>query len=443
MLKISFGTLRALAVLCLLVSCNKNKQAQNQNIFNAATNQNFVMEQKFIALSEGLHDYSFLVHKHLAENPETAWQEFETTKFLCTELDKMGIPYRIGRKDVGIIAEIACQNPDFQTVFLRADIDQLFVPEEESYPKIVKSKIKGLSAACGHSVHTAWVLSATKILWQLRHQMKGKIVVLFQPAEESNSVGSGMEDFIKNEGLLDYPNIVAAFGAHCTPTFNAKDVHLLEGEFMASVGELHLIFLGKSGHVQNSDGTRNSVDAACEFNVALRGLKSQFSALKPILLAANKIKSNNFDFDASNIVADTTWTTTVYRTFDQELSDIIRKKLIKIAENIAENNDCKVTYDDKVLSKTVKNDPTLTQWSRQQLTNLFGKERVKDAKLRMGGDDFSHLTHLVPSVYIRIGTGGSPEFEYELHDKRFQVNPEAIDTGVATLAYLVFKKMSS
>lgn len=251
-----------------------------------------------------------------------------------------------------------------------------------------------------------------------------------------------MEDFIEHEHLLAYPNIVAAFGAHCTPTFKAKDVHLIEGEYMASVVECHLAFIGTAGHIQNVEGTSNSVDAACEFNVMARGIKSQFSPLRPLLLVANKIKSNNFDFDASNIVADTTWTTTVYRTFDQTLADQVKEKLILYAKNIAENNGCTVQYDDKVFSKTVKNDPALTQWSRAQLSSLLGNERVKDAKPRFGGDDFGFMAHRVPSVYLRIGTGGKPEFEYELHDKRFQVNPEALDTGVAALAYLVFKKAS-
>jgi metal-dependent amidase/aminoacylase/carboxypeptidase family protein len=194
--------------------------------------------------------------------------------------------------------------------------------------------------------------------------------------------------------------------------------------------------------VQNAEGTRNTVDAACEFNVLVKGIKSQFSPLKPLLIANNKIKSNNFDFDASNIVADTTWTTMIFRTFDQTLADQVKEKLLLYAKNVAENNGCTVQYDDKIFSKTVKNDPELTQWSNAQLTTLLGKERIKAAKPRLGGDDFSFLTHFVPAVYLRIGTGGKPEFEYELHDKRFQVNPEALDTGVAALAYLVFKKAS-
>lgn len=188
MQKFSLGAISALAVLCFFGGCDKKSKTQHQfnSISPATTNQTIsAMEKQILSMADSLHDFTFGVHQHIAEHPETAWNEFNTTQFIAKHLDSLGIPYRIGRKGVGIIAEITCQEPDLQTVFLRADIDQLPVSEEPDYPKIVKSKVPGLSAACGHSAHLAWGLSATRILWHLRDKMKGRIIILFSPPKKA------------------------------------------------------------------------------------------------------------------------------------------------------------------------------------------------------------------------------------------------------------------
>ena len=72
-------------------------------------------------------DYTVSARRRLHENPEVAGEEFETLKFICKELDSMGIEY-VQIPDGGIIGQIHGGKPG-KTVLLRADIDALPIPE--------------------------------------------------------------------------------------------------------------------------------------------------------------------------------------------------------------------------------------------------------------------------------------------------------------------------
>ncbi len=385
-------------------------------------------------------EYTLNMHAHLCKHPELSWKEFETTRMLAAELDKLGIPYRILKRGTGLIAVIDCSDPDAQTVILRFDIDQLNVPDEGK--KLYPSDSTGISAACGHSAHTAIGMTVAKILLPLRQKMKGRLLILAQPAEELIT-DPGCKYVIEEEGILDYPNIVGAFGLHVTPNYQSGDVHLAEGEFMASANEMDVVFYGKSGHVQGQKNTKNTIHAAAEFITQLNIIRSAHSdPFQPILLACTKIHSNTWANENSNLVPDTTSCTVIFRTLSQEYLKEMTRRIRQVAENVANSFDQKVEFKESPGIPTVKNDPELTRWSREQLINLLGAEHVKQADLKMGGDDAAFLSHLIRLVYLRLGSGGAPEFEYPLHDKRFQVNPACLPVGVSALAYLIYQKMA-
>ncbi|NUO02872.1 MAG: amidohydrolase [Saprospiraceae bacterium] len=390
--------------------------------------------------AENLFGYTLGLHAHLCTHPELSWKEFETTRLLAAELDAMGIPYRILKRGTGLIAVIDCNDPDAQTVILRFDIDQLNVAEEGK--KLYPSGVKGASAACGHSAHTAIGMTVAKILLPLRHQLKGRLVIMAQPAEELIT-DPGCKYMIEEEGILDFPNITGAFGLHVTPNYQSGDIHLAEGEFMASANEMDAVFYGKSGHVQGQKNTRNTIHAAAEFITQLNIIRSAHSdPFQPLLLACTKIHSNTWANENSNLVPDTTSCTVIFRTLSLKYLEEMTRRIRQIAQNVANSFDQQVVFKEFPGIPTVKNDPELTRWSREQLIGLLGAEHVKPADPRMGGDDVSFLSHRIRLVYLRLGSGGAPEFEFPLHDKQFQVNPACLPVGVSALAYLIYQKMA-
>ena len=64
-------------------------------------------------------------YHHLHTNAEVSWQEVETTKFLCSRLESLGISYETFDDHTGVIGYWGNQE-DGPTIGIRADIDALF-----------------------------------------------------------------------------------------------------------------------------------------------------------------------------------------------------------------------------------------------------------------------------------------------------------------------------
>ena len=70
------------------------------------------------------------IRRHLHTHPELSFEEKETAKFIATQLDKLGITYQKDIGGHGIVGLIKGNNPDQQTIALRADIDALPIHEK-------------------------------------------------------------------------------------------------------------------------------------------------------------------------------------------------------------------------------------------------------------------------------------------------------------------------
>lgn len=68
-------------------------------------------------------DWIVGIRRKLHQNPELAYQEFETSKLIRQELDQMGIPYKSPVGVTGVLGFVGSGNPPF--VAIRADMDAL------------------------------------------------------------------------------------------------------------------------------------------------------------------------------------------------------------------------------------------------------------------------------------------------------------------------------
>jgi luciferase family oxidoreductase group 1 len=118
--------------------------------------------------------------RELHQNPELSGQEVETTARLRRWLSAAGItplPYDL---PTGVVAEIGTGN---KLIALRADIDALPIEERSGVP--FSSQQPGVMHACGHDIHTSVILGAALKLKAREASLKGRVRILFQPAEEN------------------------------------------------------------------------------------------------------------------------------------------------------------------------------------------------------------------------------------------------------------------
>ncbi len=74
------------------------------------------------------------------------------------------------------------------TVLLRADMDALAVTEDTGLPF---SSTNGYMHACGHDLHMAIGVGAAQLIAENKDQLKGNVVMFFQPGEEGHD-GAGV-----------------------------------------------------------------------------------------------------------------------------------------------------------------------------------------------------------------------------------------------------------
>jgi amidohydrolase len=375
------------------------------------------------------------IRRHIHENPELSFEEYNTSKYICSKLDEYGIPYKSGFVKTGIAGTIKGKNPDKKIIALRADMDALPIEESEENP--YKSCNKGVMHACGHDAHSASLLGTAKILNELKDQWEGTILVVFQPGEEKFPGGAKL---MMEEGALDNPKPEIIIGQHVLPDMDAGDVGFKEGMYMASGDEIYLTVKGKGGHAAMPHTLTDNVLIASNIIVSLQQIVSRFvPANIPTVLSFGKVIANG----ATNIIPEKVEIAGTLRTMNEEWRAKIKTKIRKIATEMAESMGatCEVKINDGY--PVVTNNAEVTQTAYEAARIFLGKEHVHKMDIRMTAEDFGYYTQQYPCTFYRFGvkqmnnipTGG-------LHTPGFNLNESSLETSVGLMAFIAMDIMS-
>jgi amidohydrolase len=179
--------------------------------------------------------------RHLHQHPELGQQCQQTAAFVVERLREFGITeIHEGIAISGVVAIIEGQ-ADGPTIGLRADMDAL--PISETTGADWASKTPGKMHACGHDGHTTMLLGAARYLAETRN-FKGRIALIFQPAEET---GFGAQAVIDDRR---WPEIRPdfAFAYHNVPSRPLGEIGLRDGPANCASRGMQILLNGKSSH---------------------------------------------------------------------------------------------------------------------------------------------------------------------------------------------------
>ncbi len=373
--------------------------------------------------------------RHLHANPELSYQEHKTSKFVAEALRSFGLNPVEGIAGTGVVAMIQGKNPDKKTVALRADMDAL--PITEVNDVAYKSTNPGVMHACGHDVHTSSLLGTAKILSGLRDQFEGSIKLIFQPGEEKNPGGASM--MIK-EGVLENPRPRSIIGQHVMPLVPVGKIGFREGMYMASSDEIYIKVIGKGGHGATPELTIDPVVIASHIVIALQQVISRNASPKqPTVLTFGRIIGEG----ATNIIPNEVNIAGTFRALNEEWRENGLRKIIKMAESIAEGMGGRCEIELSRGYPYLENNPELTRRIRAAAEAYVGKENVVDIDLTLGSEDFAYYSHQVPASFYRLGTRNEAKgITSYVHTPTFDIDEDALRIGPGVMAWMALTELA-
>lgn len=386
-------------------------------------------------LSESYFNDTQANRRHLHANPELSYQEFNTAKYVSAQLASYGINPIGEIATTGLVAHIEGKNPFKRTIALRADLDAL--PIHEANEVNYKSSVPGVMHACGHDVHTASLLTTSRILRELKDQFEGTVKLIFQPGEEKNPGGAS---YMIKEGVLENPKPGNIIGQHVMPLIPVGKIGFREGMYMASCDEIYLTVIGKGGHGAAPDLAIDPILIASHIIISLQQIISRNASPKqPTVLTFGKISGEG----ATNIIPNEVKIAGTFRAMDEQWRASALEKIKKMAESIAEGMGGRCEVNISKGYPFLQNDPTLTKRIRYSAEQYVGKENIVDLDITLGAEDFSYYSQLIPASFYRIGTRNEAKgITSYVHTPTFDIDEDVLKLAPGLMAWMAVRELS-
>lgn len=366
--------------------------------------------------------YIIDMRRHFHMYPELSMKEFDTSKKIKEELTKMNIPYT-SVAETGVMATIEGEKPG-KVVALRADMDALELEEKNEVP--YKSKNNGIMHGCGHDGHIAMLLGAAKILSEMKSEIKGKVKLLFQPAEET---AQGAKKMIQ-DGVLD--DVDAIFGAHLWSELPVGKISVQSGSRMAAVDFFKILVQGKGGHGSMPHQGVDSVVAASSIVMNLQSIVSrELSPMDSAVVTVGKLEAGS----RFNVLAQEGALYGTTRYFNPDIKERLPKIIERIAKKTAESFRAKASLEYKYLTPPLINNPRCSEIARGAVEKILGEDGIGNLPKMTGGEDFAFFMEKVPGVMAMIGTRNKEKDTcWPQHHPNYDIDENALISGAAVYA---------
>ena len=413
-------------------------------------------------MNEPIRDRLVSLRRSLHRHPEPAWREFYTTARLVEEIRAIGVdelavgpdaydpgdrmavtdadlePWverarsrgadealleRMTGGNTGAVAVL--DRGDGPAIGLRVDIDGLFIEESENkthdpVAEGFRSEVDGTMHACGHDAHMTWGLAVLEAIAE--SDFSGRLVVFFQPAEETSGGGCPMAKSEFADGLdyllaihigLDHPTgeVVAGIEkplamCHVDATIEGTSAHAGKAP---NKGANAMHAMGTA--IENAYAIPRHRDGMTRVNIGYAEAGS-----------------------ASNIIAEHAHMEAEARGETTELMEYMKDRLERTVRSAATMHGCQADVEVVSESPRADSDPELQALVSEVASEISGIDRVLPAADFGASEDATFLMERVQqdgglATYLIVGT----DHPTRHHTPTFDVDEESLEHGVDVL----------
>lgn len=338
-------------------------------------------------------DYQIKMRRYFHAHPEVSGKEYETSKVVKAELDKIGVDWRDCGLETGVLATIKGGKPG-KTILLRGDMDALTVKETTGAP--YASVKEGIMHACGHDCHTSMLLTAAHILNDMKDELCGTVKLAFQPAEE---IAIGAASMIEH-GALE--GVDGFFGMHVWTDVPAGRISLKAGPRMASCDKFSVKLIGKGCHgAQPEAGVDAAVATAALINNLQSIISREISPMDPAVITVGTIETGT----RWNVVAEESFMTGTTRCFSNEVEAKFPDMIERVIKATAETYRASYEFQyDRLVPPTI-NEPGFTAIAQTSAKKILGEDCLDEMPATTGAEDLAFFLQHVPGAIAMLGTG--------------------------------------
>ncbi len=353
--------------------------------------------------------------RKLHENPEISGEEERTAREVVAFLADTN-PDRVltamGGHGVAVVFDSGAPGP---TLLFRSELDALPIEEISHAPH--RSRVPGKSHMCGHDGHTA-ILAAMARQLARRRPRTGRVVLMFQPAEETGEGAAGViADPRFGEIAPDF-----AFSLHNLPGTPLGHVRLKSGVVNCASRGMRIVLSGKTAHSSMPETGVSPMMAVSRLLPALTGLSAaHFSRDDFALVTVCHVSMGEAVFGIAPGRAEIFCT--LRTRLDERMADLVAAAEALVHQEEIAGLTASVDYHEIFLASL--NDPDATAHLRAALdAEGVGHD---EAELPMrASEDFGRFGKGAKSAMLFLGSG---EKHPQLHNPDYDFPDDLIPIG--------------
>lgn len=356
--------------------------------------------------------------------PEVSGNEIETAKRV-TEFLKNCTPDEL-ITDIGGTGIIATWNSGKagNEIVFRAELDALPIQEINTFD--YSSTIEGVSHKCGHDGHATILCGLAKYLSENK-PVKGKVRLLFQPAEEN---GEGAKAMLADEKFKNIqPDYI--FALHNLPAYPLHEIVVKENSFTAAVNSIIINLHGKTSHAAEPENGFNPALAVAEIITQSIGKennnpeKEDMRVITPVFI---ELGEKSYGVSAGDASVHLT-----LRCLDNTHLRQLEKDIEILSKAIAAKHNLKIDFEYTQTFFANVNDKSATAIVKKSAlkNNLSITERSYPFKW---GEDFGLFTTKFKGCMFGLGSG---ENTPALHNPDYDFPDALIETGVRIFSGII------